>query len=723
LELLLTGTNLAGPTGLMTGFPAHVTIPSEDKNGQDNSKLKVRLEVPANAPLGYYPLRLATTRGMSNVRLFCIDELPQVLKVDTNDKFETAQLVPVPCVVAGRAVAEAVAYFKIFVVAGQRVSFDVLGRRLGSPIDPQLSLYSARTRRELAHDNDSPGCQTDPRLTHVFKEAGEYIIEVKDVLNRGGPDFVYRLRVGDFPVATVPIPMAARRGGKAKVHFAGPQVEGVPAVDVAVPNDPAVQVVWIAPRGSNGLSGWPVALAVTDMDEAVEQEPNNEPAQANHIPVPGGMTGRFQHSDDIDCYLFAARKGQKITIAAQTLEWYSPTLVYMVLKNAETKAIIAKSNPQSPPPADQRIDFTASEDGDYLLEVQHINYVGGPSETYHVAVSPTLPEFDVSLANDRFDLAPDSFVPLSLQVNRRGYTGPIDVHVQGPAELAGSATVKAGQTAGAMLITAQRETPLGPYNVTLLATAVIDGKSVVQPVSVRGAVSAGLSGLPFPPLQLHHQIALAVKEKAPFALAMRMEPTEAVPGIATQLVVSVMRDPGFVEEIVLNPPSGLPANVPVPKLAKIVKDKDEVQLKLDVNAKTPLGEYFVFLSGKAKVKDTEFSTNAMPFPLVVGQPFDLKVEPAELDLKAGDKAIVKIMALRKGGYKGPIALELRKLPANVTASKGTMAVDQENFELEIVAAPNAAPVEKKDVDVRGSATALNNLQNTSAVFTVRVLNK
>jgi hypothetical protein len=705
----------------MTGFPAHVTIPSEDKNGQDNSKLKVRLEVPANAPLGYHPLRLATTRGISNIRLFCIDELPQVLKVDTNDKFETAQLVPVPCVVAGRAVAEAGAYFKMFVVAGQRVSFDVLGRRLGSPIDPQLSLYSAKTRRELAHDNDAPGCQTDPRLTHVFKEAGEYIIEVKDVLNRGGPDFVYRLRIGDFPVATVPIPMAARRGGKAKVHFAGPQVEGVPAVDVAVPNDPAVQVVWIAPRASNGLSGWPVALAVTDMDEAVEQEPNNEPSQANRIPVPGGMTGRFQHSDDTDCYLFAARKGQKITIVAQTLEWYSPTLVYMVVKNAKTMASIAKSNPQSPPPADQRIDFTASEDGDYLLEVQHINYVGGPSEAYHVAVSPTLPEYDVSLANDRYDLAPDSFVPLSLQVNRRGYTGPIDVHVQGPAELAGSATVKAGQTTGAMLITAQGEAPLGPYNVTLLATAVIDGKQVVQPVSVRGAVSAGLSGLPFPPLQLHHQIALAVKEKAPFALAMRMEPTEAVPGIATQLIVTVTRDPGFAEEIVLNPPSGLPANVPVPKLAKIAKDKDEVQFKLDVNAKTPLSEYFVFLSGKAKVKDTEFSTSAIPFPMVVGQPFDLKVEPAELDLKAGDKAIVKIMALRKGGYKGPIALELRNLPANVTASKGIMAVDQENFELEIVAAPNAAPAAKKDVDVRGSATALNNLQNASPTFTVRVV--
>src|SRR5262249_27974319 len=99
LDLTLTGANLAGPTGLWTSFPAKVTIPSEDKNGQDNAKLKVRLEVPADAPLGYHAIRLATTRGMSNLRLFCIDDLAQVLKQDTAKNKNTPQAVPVPCVV------------------------------------------------------------------------------------------------------------------------------------------------------------------------------------------------------------------------------------------------------------------------------------------------------------------------------------------------------------------------------------------------------------------------------------------------------------------------------------------------------------------------------------------------------------------------------------------------------------------------------------------------
>src|SRR5258707_271600 len=210
VEITLTGTNLAEPTGLWMSFPAKVTIPTDANNTKDNAKLRVRLEVPKDAPIGFHSIRMATTRGMSNVRLFCIDDLPQVQEVDTNRSKTTAQLVPVPCVVMARADAEVSDYFKVAVTAGQRVSFEILGRRLGSLFDPQLTLFDARTGRELpgGHSNDAPGLQTDPRLTYTFKETGEYLIEVRDVMYRGGADFVYRLRIGDFPCATTPLPMA-----------------------------------------------------------------------------------------------------------------------------------------------------------------------------------------------------------------------------------------------------------------------------------------------------------------------------------------------------------------------------------------------------------------------------------------------------------------------------------------------------------------------------------
>src|SRR5205807_1038280 len=176
-------------------------------------------------------------------------------EIDRNRSRSTPQTVPVPCVVVGKAVAELADYYRINGKAGERVSFEVLGRRLGSSIDPQLTLIDPRTGRELpgGHNNDSPGLQTDSRLTYTFKEAGDYLVEVRDTMWRGGPDFYYRLRIGDFPCATTPIPMAARRGSQVLVSFAGPNVEGVAPVEVSVPSDPSVTSVSLAPRGPNGL--------------------------------------------------------------------------------------------------------------------------------------------------------------------------------------------------------------------------------------------------------------------------------------------------------------------------------------------------------------------------------------------------------------------------------------------------------------------------------------
>ena len=123
------------------------------------------------------------------------------------------------------------------------LSFEILGRRLGSLSIRNCRLLDARTGRELpgAYSNDAPGLQTDARLTYTFKTAGDYLIAVRDVSYRGGEDFHYRLRIGDFPCATTTLPLAVKRGSKVAVHFAGPNVDGVAPVEVTVPTDPPIR--------------------------------------------------------------------------------------------------------------------------------------------------------------------------------------------------------------------------------------------------------------------------------------------------------------------------------------------------------------------------------------------------------------------------------------------------------------------------------------------------
>jgi hypothetical protein len=719
LELTLTGTNLAGPTGLLTGFPCKVTIPTDNKNGQDNTRLRVRLEVPADAPLGFHRLQLATTRGLSNLRLFCIDDLPQVQHVPGKHARDMAQPVPVPCVVVGRLDNEAADFYRITAKAGQRLSFDVLGHRLGGPIDPQLSIYDARSGRELAHANDSPGAQTDPRLSYTFKDAGDYVIEVGDVLNRGGPDYWYRLRVGDFPLATVPVPMAVPRGGKATVRFAGPAVEGAAPAEVAAPADPGVTTLWVAPKGPAGLHGWPVALAVTDHPEQVEQEPNNDPARANRLPVPGGVTGRFEQSNDTDYYRFPAKKGRRLRIEAQTLRLYSPTLVYLVVRDAKGAGELGKTNPQAPPPADQRIDFTPPADGDYLVEVQHLNYVGGPEEAYHLTVTPLGPDFDLVLGIDRYDVAPGSLVPLAVQANRRGYGGPIELSVHGPPGLKGQAVLGAGQALGTLLLEADPGVKPGPYVFQVRGKAVIGGKPVTELAGARAAVRDSLAGLLYPPRQLNNELAVAVTAKPPFRLAARVEPDRTAPGLPVSLVITAQREPGFAEAITLGAPEGLPPNVKPPALKPIPKGQNEVKVPLDLNAKAPLGKYLLTVSGRARHQNKDFLAYARPGAVEVAPPFGLRVEPVPLTLTPGAKARLTVLAVRNR-YDGPINVELRNLPAKVTAGKAVIPPGQGRVEVELAAAPDAPAATRADVNVLGTAAALGNQQRASPNFAVRV---
>jgi hypothetical protein len=617
LEVTLTGANLAEPTGVWTSFTAKVTIPIDANNGKDNGKLRVKLEVPKDAPLGFHSLRLATRRGMSNARVFCIDDLPQFAETATNHSLKTAQAIRVPCVVFGKAHAETTDYFKVSVTAGQRVSFEVLGRRLGSAFDPQITLYDA-SGRELpgGHSNDAPGLQTDPRLTYRFVKAGDYFVAVRDVSYGGGPDFHYRFRVGDFPCATTALPLAAKRGGKVAVRFAGPTVDGVAPVEVTVPSDPAVQSIQVAPRGANGLYGWPVTLAVSDLDEALESEPNNEAAKANRIAVPGAITARFEVADDVDHFVFAAKKGKRYVIQAHAFEHLSPTEVYMVLRDAKGSQLQA-TNPAAAP----RLDFTAGADGDFTLAVEHLHSWGGPDEVYRITVTPYENDFSLTLPTDRMDVAQGGSVSLPILVGRAGYNGAIEVSVVGPKGLSGTFNIPAGppkppnQPSGVLAIAAAADLPPGPLVFRIQGKATIDGKAVVRYASVRSVIRREMAGLPVPPREMLTAVAVAVREKPPFALAVKFDAPTAQPGKPSAATVTLTRDAGFSGEVVLTA-VGLPPGVAFPP-TKVLAGQTTAKVTLNLPPAVPLRAFPITFQGRARHLDRDHTASAAPVQLVV----------------------------------------------------------------------------------------------------------
>jgi hypothetical protein len=617
LEITLTGTNLAEPTGLWTSFPAKVTIPTDANNGKDNAKLRVKLEVPKDAPLGFHSLRLATRRGMSNARIFCIDDLPQVRENNTNRSLKTAQPVKTPCVVVGKADAEVTDYFKFSVKAKERLSFEVLGRRLGSAFDPEITLYDS-AGRELprGYSNDAPGLQTDPRLTYTFKTAGDYIIGVRDTTYRGGADFHYRLRIGDFPCATTPLPLAAKRGAKVTVRFAGPNVAGVPAVEVSVPNDRLVEAIQVAPRGSNGLHGWPVSLTVSDLDEALEAEPNNEPAKANRVSVPGAVTARFETAEDVDHFVFSAKKGKRYIIEAHTAEHHSPTEVDLVLKDAKGAQLQASNLAAAP-----RLDFTAPADADYTIVAKHLHGWGGPDEVYRLTVTPYQPGFSLSVPVNRIDIAPGGTLSLPILAARAGYNGAIEVSVVGPKGLSGTVTIPAGPPkppnlpSAVLQIKAADDLAAGPHVFRIQGKATIDKTAVTKLASVRAIISREMANLPVPPREMFIVLGVAVRDKPPFRLTAKFDAASTPPGKPATLIVTLARDAGFTAEVLLSA-VGLPPGVALVP-GKVLANQNSAKLQLNLPAGARLGSFPITVQGKARHLDRDHTASAPPVPLVV----------------------------------------------------------------------------------------------------------
>src|SRR5262249_54464620 len=141
------GGNLAGVTQTWTSFPGEMVLaPDVPDNGKNAGELVYQVKTPADVPVGIHGIRVATDKGTSNLLLFVIDELPSIAQVKPNNSPATAQMLTLPCAVDGNVDSLVRNYYKFAVQAGQQLSFEVLARRIGSPLDPMIRILDMRGR-------------------------------------------------------------------------------------------------------------------------------------------------------------------------------------------------------------------------------------------------------------------------------------------------------------------------------------------------------------------------------------------------------------------------------------------------------------------------------------------------------------------------------------------------------------------------------------------------
>jgi hypothetical protein len=122
-----------------------------------------------------------------------ISDFGNVMEVEPNNSHtEVKDVAALPQAFNGILEKEGdIDYFKFSAKKGERFRFRVFANAIGSPVDPVMNIYDAKMK-SLGGSDDADGTK-DSRVDFNSPADGEYFVRIKDMLDRGGSDFIYRI--------------------------------------------------------------------------------------------------------------------------------------------------------------------------------------------------------------------------------------------------------------------------------------------------------------------------------------------------------------------------------------------------------------------------------------------------------------------------------------------------------------------------------------------------
>ncbi|WP_342750752.1 PPC domain-containing protein [Termitidicoccus mucosus] len=197
---------------------------------------------------GIVTINAPTKLGRTNSRQFELGSLPETREREPNDTQAKAQPVALPITINGRIGQPGdTDWFSFEAKKGDTLVFDVMARRLDSPLDAKLSLspqraFNAAARAadqkppKLSSDDETDGRyglithHADPRLAVTIPADGAYQVMVQDAQGKGGPEYAYRLSIApaqpDFELRVMPDNLSVPAGGNVVVQLKAFRIDG-----------------------------------------------------------------------------------------------------------------------------------------------------------------------------------------------------------------------------------------------------------------------------------------------------------------------------------------------------------------------------------------------------------------------------------------------------------------------------------------------------------------
>jgi hypothetical protein len=392
-----------------------------------NSKGKLVIHIPADAPCGIAWIRLIDEEGASMPRPFIVAAQPSVKEKEPNDSFRTPQDVSQPAVVHGKYDKNGDAdTYRVELAAGQTLVAALQSHEiLGSPADGALQICNERNQ-VLAMNQDASGL--DPLIIFRAETAGSYLVRTfalpvvpnSSINFAGGELHIYRLTLTTGPYVDHTLPLAVSRG----VEASELKLRGWNLVDEKVaitPPEKRTSEPWIwSPSQAAGL----IPLSLVDAPLVLVNSDATSMA-GQGISLPCCITGVLEQRHAAHRYLFTGTKGAKLSIAIESAGLNYELDATLKLIGPDGK-VVAEADDTAKNP-DPSLNPTLPADGQYVLELRDTFHGSGPRHVYRLTIGPQQPRVTISIAAGNFVIEAGKTVDVPVTINRAGYSDEFTV--------------------------------------------------------------------------------------------------------------------------------------------------------------------------------------------------------------------------------------------------------------------------------------------------------
>jgi len=692
--VVLSGGNLADAQEAVFYSPGFAVTKLEVVNA---TQVKLSLKIAPDTRLGEHGLRVRTATGVTDLRTVWVGALPIVDEKEPNNEFALPQKIALNSTVHGIADNEDVDYYSVEVKKGQRISAEIEGMRLGTTFfDPYIAILDSK-RFELAASDDSALFKQDGCLSIVAPADGTYIIMVRETSYQGNGSCQYRVHVGTFPRPLAVVPAGGKLGEEVEVRFIGDaagEIKQKVKLPAKMPADGRFEI-FCQDAGGISPSGMPFRLS-ENAANVVEVEPNDVATQATVGVWPCAFNGVIEKPGDIDCFKFAAKKGQVFDVHCYGRRIGSPvdSLMYMGLIGAG--AMVGNDDSGGP---DSFFRVTIPQDGEYWISVTDHLKKGAPTYSYRVEVTPVEPKLVISAPpfslytqeRQAFPVPRGNRFATYVNAGRIDFGGDMNIQTNGLPAKVGVATdvMPANMSLTPMVFEAAPDAPLGTGRVSFSGTHIDPNVKVKSAFEVRSDFVYSAPGQSLYTYRTEAETMMTVTEAVPFKISIVEPKVPLVHGGSMNLKIVAERAPGFKAAITVvplyNPPGvGSASSVVIPE------GQNEAYLAMNANGGAPVRKWKYVVMANAAVPSGPVWVSSQLATIEIAAPYmSLTLERGAVEQGKDTQMFVKIANTKP--FAGTAKLRLIGLQAKTTTTELDINKDTKEIAFPIKVEPTAPP--------------------------------